>query len=192
MKFKKMTNIIKNKNRLTIFCDMDGVLTDFEKRFKDIPANIKGLSPSQYNEKYGKSSIWKIIEPEGIKWWSEMEWTKDGKALWDYLKSFKPTILSAPSRDPKSKEGKLMWINNNLDISQKFFTINPKKWKPSYRIILNSNKHLFAKTKYDILIDDTYSKIEKWEKAGGTAIHHKNTLNTIRKLNTIISRFNSD
>lgn len=186
MDIKLYEEFMADKNKYHIFCDMDGVLTNFEKRFKDIKSNTENLSPNEYDSKHGKWSIWKLIEPEGITWWSEMEWMTDGKQLWDYIKNHKPTILSAPSKDPDSPLGKLKWINNNLDINQKFYTINPKKWKEHYRIIFNSKKYLFVRSKYDILIDDTPEKVEKWRNAGGTAILHKNAKNTITELEKLL------
>jgi hypothetical protein len=191
MDIKLYEEFMNDKENFHIFCDMDGVLTNFEKRFKEIEANTEMLSPHEYDSKYGKWSIWKLIEPEGKEWWSNMEWMPDGIELWSYLTRYRPTILSAPSKDPNSSSGKLQWINNNLNITQKFFTINPKKWKSHYRVIFNSKKYLFVRSKYDILIDDTYEKIEKWRNAGGTAIHHKNTKDTIKQLNQIINQFNS-
>jgi len=165
----------------TIYCDMDGVLTDFEKRFRDI--NPGGLSPKEFDEANGKFSMWHEIDKHGIKWWSNMEWMPDGKKLWSYISKFNPTILSAPSRAPESKLGKMVWLKKNLHISQDP-TLSPKKsrWDPNSRVILNSEKHLFVRGPKDILIDDTMSKIQNWRGAGGIAIHHTSTSKTMSEL----------
>lgn len=172
----------------SIFCDMDGVLTNFPKSFKELDGNERRLEPNEFEAEYGRNKFWEIIGHAGEEYWSEMEWMPDGKELWEQLKPFKPTILSAPSRDPKSRTGKHKWILSNLNITQNFYTINPKKWKPGYKIILNSQKHLFVRNEYDILIDDTPRKIEKWNAAGGTGILHTDAKSTLQ---TLVKIFNS-
>lgn len=177
----------ESKSNYTIFCDMDGVLTDFPKRFRELEGNKDSLNPNEYESKYGQKSFWEIVDVGGVEYWSDMEWMSDGQKLWHWLMPYKPTILSAPSRNPSSREGKHKWILSNLGISQNFYTINPKKWKPGYRIILNSQKHLFVRNEFDILIDDTPGKIAKWEAAGGTGILHKDAKTTIKRLSEILS-----
>ncbi len=171
----------------TIFCDMDGVLTNFPKRFKELNGNGKELEPNAFEAEFGKKQFWEIIGHAGEKYWSEMEWMPDGKELWEKLTPLSPTILSAPSRDPNSRTGKHKWILSNLNITQNFYTINPKKWRPGYKIVLNSQKHLFVRNEYDILIDDTPGKIEKWNAAGGTGILHTDTESTLQALTKILN-----
>jgi len=176
----------KKDNEYTIFCDMDGVLTNFEKRFEELDSNTEKLSPSEYDSKHGQYTMWGLIDGGGVEYWSQMEWMHDGQKLWQWLLPYSPKILSAPSRNPTSAEGKLIWVKNNLNIKQNFYTVNARKWKPHYKIIFNSQKHLFVRDKYDILIDDTQSKIDAWKAAGGTAILHKNTDNTIKELKKLL------
>jgi len=184
--FKKYSELKNNLNKYTIFCDMDGVLTDFEKRFKNLPGNTENLDPSEFEKKHGQGIFWKLIDEDGLEFWTDLEWMPDGQKLWSWLTPYSPTILSAPSRNPLSREGKHIWIKNHLGIKQDFYTINPSKWKPHYRIILNKNKHLFARNEYDILIDDTPKKIDAWVKAGGTGILHTSVDDTISKLEKIL------
>ena len=40
-------------SKYTLYCDMDGVLCDFEKRFKD----LTGLLPSEYRDKFGSLPV---------------------------------------------------------------------------------------------------------------------------------------
>ena len=185
--FKTFENF-KNEKKDTdfhIFCDMDGVLTNFEKRFKELDSNTENLSPSEYDAKHGKWSIWDLID-DGVKWWSDMEWMPDGQKLWQWLMPYKVTILSAPSKQQTSRDGKLIWLKRNLHIKQNFYTVNPRKWKPHYKIIFNKDKWKFARSKNDILIDDTKSKVDAWRAAGGTAIHHISASKTIRELKDIM------
>ena len=65
-----------------IYCDMDGVLTDFDENFKSL--NLKKLSPDQYKSKYGIEKFWDFIDIDNkLKFWTEMKWMPDGKELWD-------------------------------------------------------------------------------------------------------------
>jgi 5'(3')-deoxyribonucleotidase len=180
------------KKDFTVFLDMDGVLTNFQKGFIDIPSNEENLTFEQYNEKHGKNTAWKLIDKEGIEWWSEMEWMPDGKELWNYLKKYDPIILSATSRHPDSARGKVIWVNRELCLGVEKYTRSPKlhKWEEDSRMILNPQKFLFGnRFPNSILIDDTPKKIKGWnEDSRGTAIYHINTETTIRKFENLIKK----
>jgi hypothetical protein len=171
-----------------IFCDMDGVLCNFDKKFKEL--NKDGLSFEEYEAKHGKTSGWDIIKNKGESFWSELSWMPDGGELWIYLNQISaPTILSSPSREYSSIKGKMKWINANLGISQSTPTTKSKNWDKTSRIILSSHKHLYVlpdPNVKSILIDDTKSKIDKWEAAGGIGILHTSTSETITSLKRII------
>ena len=150
-----------------IYCDMDGVLTDFDENFKSL--NLKNLSPDQYKSKYGIEKFWDFIDIDNkLKFWTEMKWMPDGKELWDAIKDKNPTILSAPSKSPSSRLGKRLWIGNNI---------------PGTPLILASaeSKKNYAR-KDAILIDDRISNINDWNNAGGIGILHTSTSSTLDKL----------
>ena len=145
--------------KIKVYCDLDGVLVDFNRGFKNLDANEDKLEPSEYEEKYGLDKMWKIIDDEGESFWANLRWKSDGRALWDYIKRYDPIILSSPSRSKSSVEGKMKWIKRNLGINQAEPTRSSKKWEEDSRIILSRNKHKYAKGETDILIDDTKAKI---------------------------------
>ena len=66
-----------------IFSDMDGVITDFDNRFKKYS---KGIAPSDYEKTYGKDKFWELADQPGIAFWVGMPWMEDGKNYWDYIK----------------------------------------------------------------------------------------------------------
>jgi hypothetical protein len=173
--------------QVRIFCDLDGVLVDFNRGFKRIEANKDELSPTEYEEKYGAEKMWEMVDDAGDSFWANLKWMKDGRELWDYLSQFDPIILSSPSRSKHSIHGKMKWINRNLGLSQPKPTTSSKKWDPESRIILSSYKYKFAKSKDDILIDDTKAKIKDWTEAGGTGILHNDATDTIRVMEEILS-----
>ena len=156
----------KTKKEYTIYSDMDGVLVDFENRFKRFS---KGISPKDYESKYGKEKFWDLIDKKtGVRFWVGMPWMSDGKQLWDYIKSYKPTLLSSPSRSNSSRLGKRIWKKRNL---------------PSTKLVLAqaAKKQNYANPN-SILIDDRESNIDQWIKAGGIGILHTDTTSTINKL----------
>ena len=106
-----------------IYCDMDGVLVDFDEGYK----------------------------------------------VWEYIKKYNPNILSAPSSNPSSEEGKLEWISKNLTNVKEIY------------LVPASQKQEFAKPKA-ILIDDRTSNIEQWRAKGGIGILHTSANETIKQL----------
>lgn len=150
---------------LIIYCDLDGVLTDFNKRFEE----FGHMPPREYEKKYGAEQFWKLIDEEvGIRFWVGMPWMPDGKELWNFLKPFNPTLLSAPSRNNESRLGKRLWVRNHI---------------PGTKLILASkfNKPQYSQ-KNSILIDDMSSTIEKWDAEGGIGILHTSAVSTIEQL----------
>ena len=152
--------------KYTIYSDMDGVLVDFNERFKRFSG---GIPPKDYEDKYGKEKFWDLIDKEtGVRFWVGMPWMSDGKQLWDYIKTYNPTLLSSPSRSNSSRMGKRIWRKRNL---------------PSTKLVLAqaSKKQNYANPD-SILIDDRVSNIDQWVKAGGIGILHTDTVSTINKL----------
>ena len=148
--------------------DLDGVLTDFSKQ-------LCKLLNKPLDRKYdfgNNPKIWKKIDEAGEEYWATMKWMPDGHELWNYVKKYKPTILTAPSRHESSKKGKRVWLRENL---------------PKTPYIIDEDKSKHAKKDY-ILIDDRKKNIDKWEKAGGIGILHKSAKGTIKKLKNILGK----
>ena len=146
-----------------IYCDMDGVLVDFESGYEKLTGiDLKG----EYRP--GVEDFWKPIEQAGVKYWASLKWMPDGKQLWGYIKQYTPELLSAPSKSESSKIGKYVWVKNNL---------------PGTKLILRyaSRKKELANPE-SILIDDRQVNINQWEAAGGIGILHTSTDNTIQQL----------
>ena len=164
-----------------IYCDMDGVLCDFDQGYKD----LTGESTDEANAK-GKSYFWKLFRESIGKnekdFWATLPWQPGGKELWNYIQQYSPNILSAPTIDfslPQDQQlnpefnqaiqGKKIWITSNLsNVSEEIF-------------VPASQKSSFATVKH-ILIDDMLKNTESWKAAGGKAILHKSTPQTIETL----------
>lgn len=149
-----------------LYVDMDGVLTDFNKQLLD-----KLNFEIDKNSKTLPQEVWKKINSIGKSFWSSMDWTHDGKKLWNHIKKYNPIILTSPSNHPSSIEGKKEWIENNI---------------PDAPYILESEKEKYAKENH-ILIDDRPDNIKKWENNNGIGILHTNYVSTIEKLQNILS-----
>jgi FMN phosphatase YigB (HAD superfamily) len=145
-----------------IYCDMDGVLVDFDKGYKELTGkDIKG-------QHFDDTNFWEPINKAGKKFWVDLEWATDGKELWEYIKKYKPKLLSAPSRQDDSRVGKHEWVERELS---------------GVPLLLRSAKHKKDLADTDsILIDDRIDNIEGWIEKGGKGIHHISTVDTIKQL----------
>ena len=145
-----------------VYCDMDGVLVNFEKRFSELAS----LSPKEYNEVNGVEEFWKTIDDKGVGFWVGMEWMDGGKELFNLLKeNFNIELLSSPSRAKNSRLGKRLWVKNH-------------KLGVKLNLEYSRNKHKYAAPNH-ILIDDREDIIEDWVSKGGIGIIHTSTKNTI-------------
>jgi hypothetical protein len=151
-----------------IYCDMDGVLTDFEGRFD----HFTGMHPQEYEKQFGTPAFWELIDNKiGVRFWVGMDWMSEGKRLWDFISPYKPDLLTSPSRHNSSRLGKQLWAKNNL---------NPK---PKVIMAYSADKQRYA-NENSILIDDKKSNINEWAAKGGIAIRCKdgNVDHVIEKL----------
>ena len=150
-----------------IYCDLDGVLIDFNKGYE----KLTGLELG--NEHRSDSNFWEPINNAGYDFWVNLEWMSDGHKLWDFISPYNPEILSAPSRQTESRIAKHDWVEREL---------------PGVHLILRSAKHKkdFASPN-SILIDDREDNVKGWIDAGGKGILHTSADDTI---NTLITKYN--
>lgn len=155
-----------------IYCDMDGVLTDFERRFitllrkegpkyysKAVIAQVK--RPKHFEALEGPEEFWKFIDQYmGLEFWSEMPWMPNGRQLWDFIQPYGPKLLTSPSRDNTSRLGKKLWVRNNISPA------------PEVIFRFGDAKADFA-NKNTILIDDKPSNLAAFSAAGGISIECK-------------------
>ena len=154
-------NEAEESKQYKIYCDMDGVLVDFDRAYFELTGEKAsfGTDPVKF---------WEPINKAGAAFWIKMRWMPDGKQLWDYIKPYNPKLLSAPSYQESSKIGKRVWVKREI---------------PGTKLILRSadRKQEFA-TSNTILIDDRADNIQRWKNAGGVGIHHTSAENTIKQL----------
>ena len=169
-----------------IYCDMDGVLTDFEKRFVSLlqqegpkyysKATIAQVTrPKHFDKLEGTEEFWKFIDQHiGLEFWSEMPWMPQGQVLWDFIQPYGPKLLTSPSEDDTSRLGKRLWVRNHLSPA------------PEVIFRFGDAKSDFA-NENSILIDDKPSNLVAFASKGGIAIECKDgdvssVINKLRKL----------
>jgi len=148
---------------MKIFCDLDGVLVDFEAGFLR-------------NFGFAHNSV-----PEGVMWkhimnherhWHEMPMMPDGQVLWDFIKPLGPTILTGCPRSGYDHAviGKRFWVEDQLKPNPPVITCRSK------------DKQVHMKNAGDILIDDMKKNIDRWVAAGGVGILHTSAASSIAQL----------
>lgn len=152
---------------MKIFCDLDGVLTDFDGRFIE----LFGIHPKEFINAYGYSSFWASITSRAKDFWCGIQWKSDGKELWQYISPYNPIILSSvPTSMAKiATQCKEQWIKKELGLDIQYH-ITTRKEKQNF----SANDH--------ILIDDMKKNIEEWTQRGGVGILHISAHKTINEL----------
>jgi hypothetical protein len=164
----------EDEGEYKIYLDMDGVVADFDQRFRD----LSGMSPDEFESKYGKNAFWEFID-EGdnkVKFWVGIPPMEGAKELVDYVSQHDYSMLTAPSIKKQSRLGKNLWIRNHTG------DVFPSK--PHVIFKSAKTKHLVkpSLTKFDILIDDKQSTIDNWNNAGGTGILYLSASQVISQL----------
>ena len=163
------------------YLDMDGVIADFDGRFKE----YTGYYPKEYQEKFSKKEFFKEINKGGHEFWSGMQWTPFGQKIWNKLKGLNVSILTSPGEFHQAKEGKLEWVNKHLgDIKVDFKLSGQKHTILDDRSIPKDSET--EERMYHVLIDDHYSNLIPWDEAGGKSIKvtHNNTSAVIKDISS--------
>ena len=151
-----------------IYCDMDGVLCDFEKNIK----NTLGISVKKWMSINPKHERWQPIVAKS-DFWSSM-WLNDGKNLWRFIEKYDPHILSTISQeDPNCKPGKNAWIRRNLGVPVSRVNLVQRHEKQNYAKVGG---------KPSILIDDYEKNTKEFSMKGGVGITFKNASQVIGEL----------
>jgi 5'(3')-deoxyribonucleotidase len=150
---------------MIIYCDMDGVLCDFERQW----ARTSKMPFSKFSS-LNMHDRWEPVRKHG-GYWSTMPWKGDGRMLWNYIKKYDVRILSAySSSDPNCMLGKRQWLQKNVSISS-----------AKIHLVKRVEKQQYAK-KNTILIDDYAKNIREFKARGGEGIRHKTASQTISEL----------
>lgn len=132
-----------------IFCDLDGVLADFEQGVFN--------KFNKYPDQMSTSLMWSAIN-NSKTFFEKLPWMPKGRQLWSHIKQYNPIILTGIPRGSKTAvEQKIRWCQRELG--------------PDIQVITCQTKE---KSKYclsgAILIDDRTDNLHPWNEKGGKFI----------------------
>ena len=157
-------------NDYKIYVDMDGVLSDWEAQFKRYSG---GIPVNTYDNLHGKQNRFKLVNKNSPEYYANMPWMKDGKLLYNFVNSFPNVQILSHAPDAKSKIGKQQWLKDKGITFETNLVTNRK------------DKSKFA-TDDSVLIDDREDVVNDFINAGGKAILHTNSIDTINQLKEIL------
>ena len=169
------TNLLENNNEIIIYCDMDGVLCDFDKQFE----KLTNTPAKEFEANKGTKEFWKVILEDGEKFWSTMNPMPE----FDYFKKelitissdgrFKLKFLTSTSAAQilrsYPRQQAIDYIKN-IEFGKRSWL--KSHWTGPVNIIFSDSGKGKAKyaTPNSILIDDLSPNVESFIAAGGNAI----------------------
>lgn len=164
VKLRRKVSILKYK----IFCDLDGVLVDFDKGVHELTGKPISLQTPQ--------KMWQRIANYS-NFFEDLDPTSYGIEMWKEIINIShqiPTILTGVTSGKKYEDGKREWVKKHLKNDNDINDINV--------IVCNSSdKYKYASINH-ILIDDRLEMGRPWIANGGIFIHHINPNRTLHKL----------
>lgn len=132
-----------------IFCDLDGVLADFEQGVRNkFNKNVDEIKPTL---------MWCVIN-KSKTFFETLPWMEKGRELWSRIEQYNPIILTGvPPHSATAVEQKIKWCQRELGPNVQVITCATKD-KPNYC------------TYGSILIDDRTDNLNDWNKKGGKFI----------------------
>jgi len=172
-------------SKVILFSDMDGVVADFDSYYKEI-TGISTDSKIFQDKDMSFEILNNALDRKGMTYrdfFSQFPPIKDYKQYWSYLTSLNRPVylLTAPTRDPLSKDGKKDWAQKYLSNYKNIFFF-PSYQKQKIMDIYFKLPKDSSSRKNLILIDDREGNIKNWKKAGGTGILHTSASDTISQL----------
>ena len=175
-----------------IFCDMDGVLVDFEDAAVDkinealsrdnppltklanrvkqdlgrdfvIVSDLERNSPTK--SRAAANYMYRLLEDDE-EFWANLDWMPNGKELWDSISdsNSKPYILTTPMKKIGCMAGKFEWVKKNIGLDN------------VQGVIFSKNKYKYAEgedpNKVHVLIDDFIQNVQPWVEHGGIGLKY--------------------
>ena len=94
------------ESKYKVFCDLDGVLCDFD-------AGVRKLFNGKGPDDIFMGHMWARISKAEL-FYENLEWTSDGRELWDAIKHLNPDILTGVPNNQKFRAQKANWCQREL------------------------------------------------------------------------------
>lgn len=133
-----------------LYCDLDGVLADFEEGVKE--------RLNKYPNDLNKTLMWKTLRSTP-NFYANLPWMPEGKALWTAIKDYNPVILTGCPKGGWGEADKRAWCARELGPNVKVITCATDD-KPNFC------------SEGDILIDDRDIIKDEWIAKKGKYIHY--------------------
>lgn len=133
-----------------IFCDLDGVLADFDQ-------GVYALT-HKYPSQLKSSIMWSMIN-RSTDFFETLPWIEEGRQLWEQIKQYDPIILTGIPNTPGAEEQKRAWCARELGPDIHVITCASRD-KPKYCV------------GQSVLIDDRMENIQAWKAKGGNSIFY--------------------
>jgi hypothetical protein len=150
-----------------LYCDMDGVLADFNAHHRAIFGK----------DRERHSGGWEEIRETAPTFYRDMPAMPDMPLLWQAIAPLLPIILTgSPPSIAVASNHKIDWKNAHPLLGERTPIICCR----------TRDKALYCRPG-DLIIDDNEDRadIERWEKAGGVWVLHKDAASTILKLQAL-------
>ncbi len=159
-------------SQLQIYCDLDGVLADFEAGLCTIAPNATIPEDS--------AEIWALVRKHK-NFWRNLRLLEGAEQLWSFLQS-RPSDSSPPKVLTGVPAGKM----GDLATKQKQIWCH-KHLSQEVEVIACQSSRKFEYSGFGrVLIDDRESLREEWERMGGAFILHTDVSTTCSKLRTML------
>lgn len=163
-----------------IYLDMDETIVDWmsgaNKALKDAGhPEWHADHWNKYSETEADKIRWDILN-KTPNFWENLPWTRDGKQIWNFVKKYKPNILSACGSLAGTicRDGKKRWLAANLGTGNlKNVYLVQRSEKKNYAVVNG---------KPTVLIDDYEKNCSEYDAAGGIAVQVTTASAVISKL----------
>jgi hypothetical protein len=153
-----------------IFCDLDGVLADFDTGMAN-----RCKKSVKYIQSLPQESLWMLMNKHPDVF-ADIPLMPEANYLWSSLLPYKPVILTGCPRSKISRESKIKWCNNNLGSNylhvKNVAEIDTSPGYDYYIILTSTTKKPEFASDGSILIDDRKIIANEWEEAGGIFFHY--------------------
>ena len=183
---EKGLNKQQQQEQYKIYCDLDGVLVDFDAGIQ----RVTGSKPHQLPPYI----MWAKVA-SAPDFFENLGWMADGKELWNSIKGMNPDILTGVPTAKKSRAQKAAWCERELGMPTSH--VDMAGTKKAHEVVSgrrskeegvvnvitcwSHNKHCESR-RGAVLIDDRLSLQQDWVARGGIFIHHTNTRKSLGEL----------